>query len=61
MTVEYNNVKKLRSISFADGIEQLGGFSALLFLVVRVVTAEKSDELVNFLIDFFEFLKLLIN
>lgn len=61
MVIEYNNVKKIRSISFSEGVQQLGGFSTLLFLVTRVVTHEKSDDLANFLSDFFEFLKLLLS
>jgi hypothetical protein len=51
----------MRSISFGEGIEQLGGIQSLLFLVTRIITAEKNDNLVKFLVDFFEFLKLLIN
>ncbi len=51
----------MRSISFGEGIEQLGGIQSLLFLVTRIVTPEKNDNLVKFLVDFFEFLKILIN
>lgn len=37
MVLDYKNVKKLRSISFGEGVEQLGGFPALLYLATRVI------------------------
>lgn len=61
MSVDYQKVQKVRSISFGEGIEQVGGFPSLLFLATRIITSEKSEDLVNFLIDFVEFLKLLVN
>ena len=61
MNIEYIKTYKMRSISLGEGIEQLGGIQSLLFLVTRIVTPEKNDNLVKFLVDFFEFLKILIN
>lgn len=53
MMIDYQNVKKLRAISFGEGVEQLGGFPALLFLATRIMSQEGRDDIVNFLIDFF--------
>lgn len=61
MKISEVGIKKIRSISFNEGIQQLGGFPSLLFLVTRIINNEKSEDLVNFLSDFFEFLKLLLN